>query len=111
LLCYNSNLPAYINISNEKTADDTGSYGIPLLKRSVIVADRFYNDFSLLNIWNSNKVFFIIRHKKNLQFKTIKELELPEKKQQHIMKNEQIKLEVTTTKQKDQRKLRRITLH
>jgi len=54
LLDYNGNLPANINITRGKTADNKGAYDIPLLKNSVIVADRFYNDFSLLNIWNSN---------------------------------------------------------
>lgn len=64
LLDYNGHLPAYVNITNGKTADNKGAYDIPLLKQSVIVADRFYNDFSLLNVWDSNEVFFVIRHKK-----------------------------------------------
>ena len=46
LLDFDGNLPAYINITNGKTADNKGAYEIPLLKGSVIVADRFYNDFS-----------------------------------------------------------------
>jgi len=46
------------------------------LKGSMIVADRFYNDFYLLNVWDSSKVFFVIRHKDNLQFTSIKENEL-----------------------------------
>ncbi|WP_430615690.1 transposase [Flavobacterium sp. JP2137] len=60
LLDFDGNLPAYINITNGKTADNKGAYDIPLLKGSVIVADRFYNDFSLLNIWDSKQVFFVI---------------------------------------------------
>lgn len=58
LLDFDGNLPAYINISDGKTADNKGAYDIPLLKGSVIVADRFYNDLSLLNIWDSKGVFF-----------------------------------------------------
>ncbi len=53
LFDYDGNLPAYVNITDGKTADNKGVYDIPLLKGSVIVADRFYNDFSLLNIWDS----------------------------------------------------------
>jgi len=49
LLDYDGNLPNYVNITDGKTADNKGAYQIPLVKRSVIVADRFYNDFSLLN--------------------------------------------------------------
>lgn len=78
LLDYDGNLTAYINITNGKTIDNKGAYEIPFLKGSVIVADRFYNDFSLLNVWDSNEVFFVIRHKENLQFSTVKENELPE---------------------------------
>lgn len=67
LLDYDGNLPAYVNITDGKTADNKGAYDIPLLKGSVIVADRFYNDFSLLNVWDSNRVFFVVPHKDNLQ--------------------------------------------
>lgn len=50
LLDFNRNLPAYINITNGKTANNQRTYNIPLLKGSIIVVDRFYNDFSLLNV-------------------------------------------------------------
>lgn len=98
LLDYDGNLPSYINITDGKTADNKGAYDIPLLKNSVIVADRFYNDFSLLNIWDSNSVFFVIRHKENLKFKTIKEFELPDNRHDHILKDEQIELEKPSSK-------------
>jgi len=71
LLDFDGNLPAYVNITEGKTADNKGAYNIPLLKGSVIVADRFYNDFQLLNVWDSRKVFFVIRHKENIQYKAI----------------------------------------
>lgn len=45
LLDYDGLLPAYVNITNGKTADNKGAYDVPLIKQSVIVADRFYNDF------------------------------------------------------------------
>ena len=56
LLDYDAHLPAYVNITDGKTADNKGAYDIPLLKGSLIVADRFYNDFSLLNVWDRCKV-------------------------------------------------------
>ena len=110
LLDFDGNLPAYINITNGKTADNKGAYEIPLLKGSVIVADRFYNDFSLLNVWDSSGVFFVIRHKENLQFTTIKENELPDNLHQHIMKDELIELKNGPSKIKYPNKLRRISL-
>jgi len=110
LLDFDGNLPAYINITNGKTADNKGAYDIPLLKRSVIVADRFYNDFSLLNIWDSNEVFFVIRHKENLQFISVKENELPDNKQQHILKDEVIELKNGASRSKYPNKLRRVSV-
>lgn len=84
LLDFDGNLPAYINISDGKTADNKGAKDIPLLKGSVIVADWFYNDFPLLHIWDSKGVFFVVRHKENLQFNVVQELDLPEKRHQHL---------------------------
>lgn len=110
LLDYDGNLPAYVNITDGKTADNKGAYDVPLHKGSVIVADRFYNDFSLLNVWDSNGVFFVIRHKDNIKFKTIKELELPENRHQNILKDEIIELTGDKTKDKYPKKLRRVAL-
>lgn len=110
VLDYDGNLPAYVNITNGKTADNNGAYDIPLLKGSVIVADRFYNDLSLLNIWDSSGVKFVIRHKENLQYVVIKENELPDKKHQHILKDEIIELKNTESKQKYPKRLRRVAV-
>lgn len=110
LLDYDGNLLAYVNITNGKTADNKGAYDIPLLKGSVIVADRFYNDFSLLNIWDSKGVYFVIRHKENLQFSTIKEIELPNDRLQHILKDEIIELKNETSFNKYPKKLRRVVI-
>ena len=110
LLDYNGHLPAYVNITDGKTADNKGAYDIPLLNGSVIVADRFYNDFSLLNVWNSSGVYFVVRHKDNIKFRTVKELELPEERHQHVLKDEIIELTGIKTKQKYPKKLRRVAL-
>lgn len=110
LLDYDGHLPAYINITDGKKADNKGAYDIPLLKGSVIVADRFYNDFSLLNVWDSNSVHFVLRHKDNIQFETIKELELPKVRHEHILKDEIITLTGNKTKDEYPKNLRRVTL-
>ena len=110
LLDYEGNLPAYVNITDGKTADNKGAYDIPLLKRSVIVADRFYNDFSLLNVWDSSDVFFVVRHKENIKYRVIKEKELPENRHQHVLKDEIIELTGAKSKKKYPNKLRRVAL-
>ena len=99
-----------MNITDGKTADNKGAYDIPLLAGSVIVADRFYNDFSLLNVWDSNKVFFVIRHKNNLRFKSIKENDLPENRHHHILKDEVIELTSYQSVKKYPKRLRRVAI-
>ena len=110
LLDFDGNLPAYVNITDGKTADNKGAYDVPLLKGSVIVADRFYNDFPLLYIWDSKGVFFVIRHKENLRFVSVKENELPENRHQHILKDEIIELKSKASKTKYPKRLRRVSV-
>jgi hypothetical protein len=110
LLDYDGNLPVYVNITNGKTADNKGAYEVPLLKGSVIVADRYYNDLSLLNIWDSTGVFFVIRHKENLQYSSIKELPLPDDRHQHILIDEIIELRGYQSKNKYPKRLRRVAI-
>jgi len=110
LLDFDANLPAYVNITDGKTADNKGVYDIPLLQGSVIVADRYYNDFSLLNIWDSKGVYFVIRHKENIQYTIIKENKLPENKHEHILKDEIIELKNNSSKAKYPKRLRRVAV-
>jgi len=110
LLDFDGNLPAYINITDGKTPDNKGAKDIPLLRGSVIVADRFYNDFPLLHIWDSKGVFFVVRHKDNLQFTVIKENELPEKRHQHILVDQIIELKNEPSRQKYPNRLRRVAI-
>jgi len=110
LLDFDGNLPSYVNITDGKTADNKGAYEIPLLKGSVIVADRFYNDFYLLNLWDSKKVFFVVRHKENIQYTVVKENELPQNRHQHILKDEIIELKNTLSKERYPKYLRRVAL-
>jgi len=110
LLDYDGNLPTYVHITDGKTADNKGAYDIPLLKGSVIVADRFYNDFPLLHIWNSKGVYFVIRHKENLSYTTLKENELPENRHSNILKDEIIELCNPLSKDKYSGKLRRVAI-
>src|SRR5690606_26101025 len=110
LLDYDGNLPAYVNITDGKTADNRGAYDVPLHKGSVIVADRFYNDFYLLNIWDSKKVFFVVRHKENLQYTVVKENLLPQNRHQNVLKDEIIEFTASASMKKYPGKLRRVAV-
>jgi hypothetical protein len=110
LLDYNSRLPAHVNITDGKTADNKGACEIQLLKASFIFADKCYNDFSLLNVWDSHQAYFVIRHKDNIKFKTVKELELSEKGHLYVLKYKMIKLTGVKTKDTYQKRLRSVAL-
>lgn len=110
LLDYDGNLPAYVHVSNGKTADNTAAYKVPLIKGSVIVADRYYNDFSLLNVWDSNEVYFVVRHKVNLDYRSIEENPLPPQRHQNVLIDEWIELEGPESAPKYKGKLRRIAV-
>ena len=51
---------------------------------------------------------FVIRHKKKLKYNTIKELDLPDDRLQHIMKDEIIELANEDSKKKYNDKLRHV---
>lgn len=48
--------------------------------------------FQCLTFGTAKGVFFVIRHKENMKFQSIKERELPENTAQHVLKNEEIEL-------------------
>ncbi|UII25734.1 IS4 family transposase [Fulvivirga maritima] len=110
LLDYDGKLPVFVNITEGSVADNKGAYGIPLEKGAVIVADRYYNDFPMINVWDSSGVYFVIRHKKNLSYTSIKERDLPEHTAQHVLKDEEIELSNAQSKAKYPKTLRRVVV-
>jgi len=111
LLDYDGHLPSYINITDGKTADNKGADKIPIQRQSVIVADRFYQDFSLLNKWDSNGAFFVVRSKENLNYAQLYERDLPDGRHEHVLIDEIIKLQGDKTKGKYPKRLRRVAVY
>lgn len=110
LLDYDGKLPVYVNITEGSVGDNKGAYDIPLEKGSVIVADRYYNDFPMLNVWDSKGVYFVIRHKSNLAYNRIKERELPDNTAQHVLIDEEIELTNPQSKTKYPKTIRRVVV-
>ena len=77
LLDYDMLLPHYVLITDGKKGDNTAAKQIPVERGTVVVSDRYYCDFELLNLWDSNGVFFVVRHKSNLSFRKVRENDLP----------------------------------
>jgi len=111
LLDYDGNLPAFINMTDGKVGDNKGATDMPLVKNSVVVGDRFYFDTPLLNKWDSNGVYFVIRMKENIKYTTLKELELPDNRHQHILKDEIVELSGLKTQNQYPKRLRRVAIY
>lgn len=110
LLDYDGKLPVYVNITEGSVGDNKGAYNIPLEKGSVIVADRYYNDFPMLNVWDSNGVFFVIRHKGNLSYTVLKDRELPKNTAQHVLVDQEIEFANFRSRTKYPGRLRRVAV-
>ena len=85
-------IPEVVNISEAKVHDRYGLDQLIFPKDTIIVEDRAYFDFALmLNRIKAENVF-VTRIKSNTKYETIRELELPDDVDQHILKDEIIRL-------------------
>ncbi|RRD55588.1 IS4 family transposase, partial [Tannerella forsythia] len=110
LLDYDTLLPEFVTISTGKCTDDKASFDIPIAPHSVVVADRGYCNFKLLNDWDSKHVLFVVRHKDNLLYESIRELDLPQHAAQNVLIDEIIELKGAKTSLKYPKRLRRIAI-
>ena len=110
LLDYDCLLPEFVNITDGKTSDNKAAFDIDISPFSIVVADRGYCDYALLNHWDSNNVFFVVRHKDNIRYTCIEERPLPEKRAQNVLIDEVIEFELPSAKAKYPGRLRRIAV-
>ena len=110
LLDYYTLLPEFVNITDGKCTDNKAAYDIPIEKHSIVVADKGYCDYGLLNYWDSNSIFFVVRHKENIRYRSVEELQLPEKCAQEVLVDEIVEFELQAAKEKYPRKLRRVAV-
>lgn len=80
-------LPVFVNITDGKCGGNRGALDIPVSPHSVVIADRGYCDFSLLDDWDNRNVFFVVRHRDNLHSQ-IEERLLPETRAQNVLIDE-----------------------
>lgn len=110
LLDYDSLLPEFVNITDGKANDSIAAFDISVNPHSVVVADRGYCNFALLNFWDSTNVFFVVRHRDNLLYSQVIERPLPEHRAQNVLIDEEIELTGVKSKEKYPRHLRRIAV-
>lgn len=111
LLDFKTFLPEYVYITDGKGADNTSAWNVRVTPRSIVVADRAYCDFGLLDHWDSSGVTFVVRHKDNLLYRTVGERDLPPVGHQDVLKDEIIVLTGTGTATKYQGHLRRVAVY
>jgi len=74
LLDYDGCLPSYLFMTEGKHSDVKHARYMHLPARSVVVADRGYQDFKMLYRWKKESITFVIRLKKSIKHEMIKEL-------------------------------------
>ncbi len=85
-------IPEVVNITQAKVHDRNGLEQLIYPKDTVIVEDRGYFDFTLMLNRIKAENIFVTRIKTNTIYETIRELDLPDGIDQHILKDEIIKL-------------------
>jgi hypothetical protein len=87
-----SMIPDIINISEAKVSDRRGVDDFRYPKDTIIVDDRGYFDTKLFSIRIEDDNHFVTRIKDNILYESIREYDLPENKDEHILKDEIIRL-------------------
>ena len=85
-------LPDMVNITEAKLHDRYGLKNHIYKKHTIIVQDRAYFDFELMSQRIKAENIFVTRIKNNTVFESLEELELPEGKDQDILKDQIIRL-------------------
>ncbi len=111
LLDYDGCMPKYVHMTEGKKADVKHANYMLLPEGSVIVADRGYIDFKMLYRWKTEKITFVIKLKDTIKYEQVEEFFLPEQKDQHILKDEKIKLAGVDTKDLYPEYLRRVVVY
>lgn len=87
-----SMVPDIINISEAKISDRRGTDGFRYEKDTIIVDDRGYFDTKLFKIRIDDQNHFVTQIKDNIIYEPKSENDLPDDKDQHILKDETIRL-------------------
>lgn len=111
MLDYDGCLPSYLYMSQGRQSDVKHAQYMQMPKKSVIVSDRGYQDFGMMYGWEKEGITFVMMLKKSINYKQIKELSLPEGKDEHIIKDEIISLTEEKTKESYPENLRRVVIY
>lgn len=111
LLDFATFLPEYVYLTDGKSGDSNAAREVSVSPHCIVVSDRGYCDFGLLNDWDSREVTYVVRHKSNLLFDVVEERGLPPIGHQDVLVDQIIELTGTNTADKYPRHLRRIAVY
>lgn len=111
MLDYDGCLPNYVFMTEGRQSDVKHAQYMHMPRKSVIVSDRGYLDFKMLYEWKKDDIFFVMMLKKSVKYELVKELELPENKDEHIIKDEIIRLTEEETRELYPENLRRVVIY
>jgi len=87
-----SMIPDIVNIGEAKVSDRRGVDNFRYEKDTIIVDDRGYFDVKLFKIRIEDENHFVTRIKDNILYESVREYDLPDDKDMHILKDEIIQL-------------------
>jgi hypothetical protein len=110
VLDYSLGLPTYAVVTKGLETDIAQAQKTNFEKGSVLVTDRIYADYRWFNKLNSDGASFVIRIKKNVRYKIIKQRNIDSSHPQ-LISNQFIKLTGFTTAKRYPKKLRLATIY
>jgi hypothetical protein len=110
MLDFDGCMPKYVHMTKAKQADVKHAQYMLMPRKSVIVADRAYLDFKMLYQWNTEDIYFVMMLKDLVRYESLEELPLPEGEDEHIIKDEIIRLTGDGTQKLYPAKLRRVVI-
>lgn len=111
LFALNDFLPVEVHVSDGKESDNIGAYHLVPSPRSIIVADRGYDDSELWREWDSRGVTFVVRLRRDIKFERLVDFEQPDGKEQDILVDEAIRLTGDDTSEQYPYPLRRVVVY
>lgn len=101
-------MPCLVRFTEGSRHDHTFLKHLNIAEGSYIVMDKGYTDYFQYAQWTHRGIYFITRMKDNAVYEGIEEIELPDDRDQDILKDEIITLYYTVNGEKEPIRLRRI---
>lgn len=106
LLNHQGCLPSWALITHGKIHDVKVAQMLEFEPGTIVVMDRGYVDYSLFDRWTQSGVWFVTRAKKNMQYRVVKNREIPGIG--NVLKDQEIVVTGYRSRQKCPHRLRRI---